>query len=530
MGKDNEQGKTWEEIAIPGFEPAENGSESRSAADIIAQPTDPAGEAIKKKVLARLQTISGELSAQEPDPAALSELIKIIAQEVLTGQIQDEERKEKLLALVTGDLFGSAWTSAALEIKVLYLAENAEKERFEYDLTQPAVYLFFAKHSEIQPLDQTGLSPDQREDLRAIFYRLESFYRERVSNGAELTDPAILEDFISKEAAEAETAPEKQLPKEYSIPAIEFSKARRHIMPITKLSNVMSNQPFIDGCEFYLDVIRRPKLIQNRVTLSFDEGDSGISLRGGKISEYQRQVSNAIFSIINDAIEQGARPAFTLEMIYKNMPGGGEKLSDISRREIKETVETFRRIDVDVDDTEELRARGILPAGVAEHTYSEKYLDVRPHNFRMMNGAIVTGYEVISIPVELRHASKINQIASVSRDVLEIKKTKKGRITNELIKMNSDRIAIAGYLMRQIAIIKRAKRYHQTKISDHIVFDTIFEKTETVSEDRAKMKDNRDFCFDCLDYWKAIGFIQNYENIMKGRKYYGILIYAGPES
>ncbi len=62
------------------------------------------------------------------------------------------------------------------------------------------------------------------------------------------------------------------------------------------------------------------------------------------------------------------------------------------------------------------------------------------------------------------------------------------------------------------------------KQSSVILFSTLFETTGTATDNRDKALDNRKFCYEILEYWKAIKFIADYEEQKKGRSITGIKI------
>ena len=60
------------------------------------------------------------------------------------------------------------------------------------------------------------------------------------------------------------------------------------------------------------------------------------------------------------------------------------------------------------------------------------------------------------------------------------------------------------------------------KQSDTILFATLFKETGTETTNRDRIMDNRNFCFDVLDYWKATGYIKGYKQQTKGRSITGV--------
>ena len=107
---------------------------------------------------------------------------------------------------------------------------------------------------------------------------------------------------------------------------------------------------------------------------------------------------------------------------------------------------------------------------------------------------------------------------------------------------------MTGYIVRRLAVMeydhnraKENKRKYDAKRkrdasleekplaafreqSDTILFDTLFTEAGVATANRDRTMDNRNFCFDVLDYQKAIGAIKDYKTQKKGRSITGVKV------
>lgn len=327
-----------------------------------------------------------------------------------------------------------------------------------------------------------------------------------------------------------------------------------HIMPNNALMNAMQQTGAINAGELALLVIPakgRQKEITAYTIIDYEPGETGITITDPKLTEYERNVSNAIVSLWVEAEKLEVEPVFTTDTIYRAMPGGGETASPQQKGAITKAFEKFRRIHMTIDATDELRKRGVIK-GSDTFKLDDYYFNVRrAKRTSKHSGQSVTAYQMLGKPVILQYAEMTGQILSVPAKHLTIRKIdKSGRISTELVTMNADRQAITGYMMRRIAVMKhdldaardRLKSYERKRKqnpeqelpekplaafrqqSNTILFDTLFTTTDTATDNREQARRNREFCFDVLEYWKATGFIKGYSTQSSGRKITGIVI------
>lgn len=356
-----------------------------------------------------------------------------------------------------------------------------------------------------------------------------------------------------------ETASKKEEPAEAASPAEILEQMRTvqaitvaaHIMPNTALMNTLQQKPAINAGPFDLVIAKeqaRRKEITNYTIVSYDPGQGGVQITDPHLSEYERQVSDAVISLWAAAEKQKMPPVFTIDDIYQSMPGGGGKPSPAQRGAITKTMEKFARLHIYMDATEEMQRRRQTAEG-QQFIVDEDYMNWRRYTVQTRNGRKITqGYELLGRPIMLTYSMLTNQTLTVNAEQLAIRKIKGGAISPELVSMSAGRQAMTGYMLRRIAVIKHdaeaakdAYRQYEKrrrrepelearplaafrKQSPVILFDTLFAEAGTATTDRKQAGLNRAFCYDVLEYWRATGFIKGYAEQRKGKKITGFSI------
>ena len=336
-----------------------------------------------------------------------------------------------------------------------------------------------------------------------------------------------------------------------TIKTVQAIDPAAHVMPNNALMNVLTQKPAINAGAFDLVVANeqaRRKEITNYTIVNYDPGDSGITITDPKLSEYERQVSDAVISLWAEAKRQNMPPVFTVDMIYQSMPGGGDRPQPAQRAAITRTIEKLRRLHIYMDATEEMRKRGKIGAS-ATFTMDSFYFQLDRAEYKARNSRqAVTAYKMESAPIMLTYSQMTGQLLTVQARYLDIRKVKAGLVSPEVIPATAGRQAMTGYMLRRIAIMRHdeeaardalrqyeKRRKKETdleakplaafrKQSRVILFDTIFTEAGTTSDNRAQVKDNRDYCFSVLEYWQAAGLIKGYAEQRKGKKITGFSV------
>lgn len=536
-----------EQMAMPGFE-----------------PEPPAAETIKKQ----LPVVQFRMDfLRSPEDALLKwgqmengryekwfrghfdRLVAIVAQQ--TGadpkQIADKEKRtpeqQRLLLEAAAKqqiaridaFFESAYMDALNTLEPLQgiykdpgeIDFYTDTDRFNPDseyisVKEQAVLYFFALHDEITPTEQQPLTAEQREELRGIYSRLDAFYMER-TGGGDYSNMDILFAFIERENPTPETA-ESIAAK---LPLVQGIRPTAHTMPNNALMNTLQQKPAINAGAFDMVVANakgRRKEITAYTMIEFDPGETSIKITDAHLSEYERQVSDAVISLWIEAVKEKLPPIFTPDMIFRAMPGGSDTASPQQKGAITKTIEKFRRLHITVDATEEMRKRGVIGSN-ATFKLDNFYLSATHAEYKVKNGGqTVNAYKIDTEPILLTYCTMTKQLLTVPAKYLAIEKVKKGRISGELVTMTADRQAMTGYMLRRIAVMKHDRKNKVQTQSNVILFDTLFTETGTKTDNRKQTMINRNFCFDVLDYWKVSGFIKGYSKQEKGRSITGIVI------
>ena len=311
------------------------------------------------------------------------------------------------------------------------------------------------------------------------------------------------------------------------LPLVQGIRPTAHTMPNNALMNTLQQKPAINAGAFDMVVANakgRRKEITAYTMIEFDPGETSIKITDAHLSEYERQVSDAVISLWIEAVKEKLPPIFTPDMIFRAMPGGSDTASPQQKGAITKTIEKFRRLHITVDATEEMRKRGVIGSN-ATFKLDNFYLSATHAEYKVKNGGqTVNAYKIDTEPILLTYCNMTKQLLTVPAKYLAIEKVKKGRISGELVTMTADRQAMTGYMLRRIAVMKHDRKNKVQTQSNVILFDTLFSETGTKTDNRKQTMINRNFCFNVLDYWKVSGFIKGYSKQEKGRSITGIVI------
>ena len=402
-----------------------------------------------------------------------------------------------------------------------------DTDRFNPDseyisIKEQAVLYFFALHDELKPTEKQPLTAERKEELRGIYSRLDAFYMER-TGGGDYSNMDILFAFIERENPTPETA-ESIAAK---LPLVQGIRPTAHTMPNNALMNTLQQKPAINAGAFDMVVANakgRRKEITAYTMIEFDPGETSIKITDAHLSEYERQVSDAVISLWIEAVKEKLPPIFTPDMIFRAMPGGSDSASPQQKGAITKTIEKFRRLHITVDATEEMRKRGVIGSN-ATFKLDNFYLSATHAEYKVKNGGqTVNAYKIDTEPILLTYCTMTKQLLTVPAKYLAVEKVKKGRASGELVTMTADRQAMTGYMLRRIAVMKHDRKNKVQTQSNVILFDTLFSETGTKTDNRKQTMINRNFCFDVLDYWKVSGFIKGYTKQERGRSITGIVI------
>jgi len=430
--------------------------------------------------------------------------------------------------------------SAKLEPTV----EIVNEKGIPFDLLAQAVLYFFATNEGYAPDSSEPIDGFMIEGIRQIFFQMDRFYADNYTPGC---DPsALLLSFIEQE--NPSRAMVSAIASQF--PVIQSMTPRSHTIPNNPLMNALQQKDIIGIGPIDVVVANergKKKEITSYTIAAFDTGDSDIKITDTKLTEYERQVSDAIVSLWEEARKQKLDPVFTADAIYRAMPGGSDKASPQQKGAITKSIEKFRRLHITVNATEEMRKRKLIGEEDTMN-FDDFYLAATRAEYKIKNGGqTVTAYRINAEPIVLTYCKMTRQLLTVPAKYLSIRKVNKGAL-GESISMTSTRQAMTGYIIRRIKIMQRdadqavlhkraydARRAKDPSLpdrplssfreqSDIISFDALFNDVGLSDQDRTETKRNRDFCMDVLEYQKAVGFIKDYEQQTKGRSISGVRI------
>lgn len=310
--------------------------------------------------------------------------------------------------------------------------------------------------------------------------------------------------------------------------SISSFRAEEIVFPNDPLTNKMQQRPAINTGAFDLIVENRHGKSPERTAyamVTFEEDGTELRFQGGRLDEYSRLVLSALTTLWSIAKERGSLPIFTVNTIFRAMPGGSEKPTPQQCTAIREAIEKLIRLRVQIDLTEEAARRGI-DLRDKPHLRRQNIITLTEGPYITKNGMEITNaYKIEAEPFPLFYSNLTGQLLTVDVKYLRIQKIDdSGQAKNELLAMSPERQAMVGYMLRRILVMKHDECSKAPKQNHTILFDTLFDMTGTASENRVTTSRNRDFCFSVMAYWKAVGLITNYSKKTKGRKITGILI------
>lgn len=321
------------------------------------------------------------------------------------------------------------------------------------------------------------------------------------------------------------------------IPQLKSISLKKHTMPNNKLSNEMQHGIIGDGPQDLIVSSRatrgKPAEITAYTIVTY-EGEDGIVKSTKSLTEYDRQVGDTLVSLW---LYGDSNHIITPEIVFRNLTHRTQSETPSPQQigAVTRSIEKMRRVHVYVDATEEMKKRGLIEEG-QQVIFDDFIINLRAITVKSA-GKTLKAYKMHSEPILLTYSKMTKQLITTSADLLDIKKVdKQGRITPTSIANTEPRIAVKGYLLRRIEVIRndaektaekqrkenaRAKRAGETpkKIKREqeptILFDTLFK--ETGIDTRDAKTDTRKYVFQVLDFYKAKGRIKAYKKRVVGR-------------
>lgn len=390
----------------------------------------------------------------------------------------------------------------------------AEKEFF-------AVY-YFAVHTDMRPSETGQFTDTDKEALVAQYKRFDVFFAKRFAGVEHVSEDewtAAFEDFV---------AVENPTNAQEIIERLKTVSPDKYVMPNNKLANRMTS----GFSKLELSVSRRgaKKPISVICDLMY-EGDN-VHLSGRQpFTEYDRNVYNAVSSLY---VYGDPSHVVTPATVYRAMTGltDTEKPSAGQLAAVTRSLDKMRFIRVRIDCTAELQARRItLNSKQINGGEIDTYLLAAEAIKVQAGGQTVKGYHIIKTPILYEYAAAVNQVLTVSTSTLGVKEIdSSGRITTRNLPNTETRILLKGYLIRRIEGMKGKNGLKNPVIAlydyekDGETHQGLYSIAGKADAARKEMQRIREDVEKMLAYWKATGYIIDYETQTNGKKITGYKI------
>lgn len=323
--------------------------------------------------------------------------------------------------------------------------------------------------------------------------------------------------------------------QELEQPPIEQLKSvlpKKHVMPNNKLANVMT-MGIIDIGEITLEESKKgaKKRIETTCVLTY-EGDK-VKLTGRQsFTEYDRNVYNAVASLY---VYGDPSHIVTPAMVYRAMTGltDAEKPTAGQLAAVARSLDKMRFIRARIDCTEELKMRHItLNSQQINNGEIDTSLLMAEAVKVKAGGQTVKAYHILKVPILYEYAAAVKQVLTVSASTLDIKELNPDGSAGARLPNTESRILIKGYLIRRIEGMKGKNKLNNPVIAlydyqrDGETHYGLYSITGKVDPTREEMRRIREDAEKMLAYWKATGYITDYEVQTQGKKITGFKITA----
>lgn len=448
------------------------------------------------------------------------------AEALLNPETRTPEQQEEIVKLAkdfackySNDFENCNYIKAKYALKEEQTKYNNKGKRGVYNIKTAAALYFFATHPDILPDAAGTFTEEHKAELKATLHSLDDFFVQQTQSG-KIQEVGGIKRPILFDYIEANTTSLQE--QQEVVTVLQTIMPKYHIVPNNSLINYLSKYNAINAGAFDLPVINK-KGKHKEITAYTIASVAGTELTA-KLTEYERQVSDAIISIWVEAQKQGLPPEFTIDMVFRAMPGSGDKPSPQQAGAITKAIEKLRQLKIYVDVTEEMREKHFITDNETL-IFDDMYLSAARVTRKIKNGGqTVRAYHIHTEPLILSYCKMTKQLITVPAAWLEVKKVKNGKATNEALPMTQDRQSITGYIMRRIALMKYDRKSKAATQSNVIIFKTLFEDIGIESPDKFKAADIRNFCFTLLDFYKSKGIINDYKKQTEGRSITGIKI------
>lgn len=357
---------------------------------------------------------------------------------------------------------------------------------------------FFAINEDINPAQAGGIGDKERAALAAML--------DKSLKVQHNTKGMVLETAVEKAL---------QIESTSAVPHLFGAVPQSHLIANNKLSNNIAG--ILQRGETGIDLIvskQGKKEITSLSVLTYEGNSEKVQLTGRQpYTEYDRNVNNAAASLYAQGVT-----AFTPAMLYRAMVNltDAESPSKEQIAEVEQSLDKQRFIRARIDCTDELNQRGITFDGrkITSGKVDTYLLAMRKIEVEA-GGQRVEAYKMMEQSIIYDYSSLIGQVLTVPASLLSI--TEGG----QRVRNTKQRIAIKGYLLRRIEVMKGKTGERQSR---HIMFDTVYEMIGEADATRQGKERTRKYIFTVLDYWQDQGYIKGYSRLNQGKAITGVEI------
>ena len=437
-----------------------------------------------------------------------------------------------------------------------------------FPIKRGAVSIFFVEHPDIDPAGPCTLESGHFEEIRTIYDQLEALFTVLYA-GVSAADKVSIEDLKFPEGSEFVSQSVSSQDIEYlrsseggysyflsfAIPHITGWRPEQPAgqpAPTKAMQTIAATPPDkytainnrLVGALGDLITIGEPrnlnagqnyKLTAYASAVLLDEEGQKIA---GKFSPFDRAVLDAVTSLY---LYGNQSHDMTADMIYRTMRGmkNTEHVSPAQRATVTKSVEKLRRILIDVDATEEAKAKKWVDEN-GDPIESLRYNDFIISAIRRdkkAGGRTVTAWHLKSEPLPMAYARYSKQYLTYEPELRDVKKVDStGSLTTKSIPLSENRLVVHDYILRRVLVmkydieaaakqnahLKQGQKPKKPRQSPHILFSKLLKETGNEKASQTEQKRIRDFSLLSLDFLRAKKVIKGYDKIIEGRKIVGV--------
>lgn len=301
-----------------------------------------------------------------------------------------------------------------------------------------------------------------------------------------------------------------------ALPRLQSIILQKHLIPNNKLANSITKDNVVDAGAIDLVVLGKGKNeITTRCILSYEGDNVKLSSRR-PITEYARNVADAVASLY---VYGDQSHIVTPAIVYRAMVHATETETPSPQQigAVTKALDMLRFVRVQVDCTAELKKRKLnLNGEVISGGGIDTYLLALKQVWVISGGKKVSAYKIMEAPILYDYSRLTGQVLTVPAALLDIRDTTGAKIAN-----TERRIAVKGYLMRRISVMKGKTGDRQSR---HILYSAIFSEVCDTPPTAKEQRAIREYIDLVLESWKAQNFINGYTTITSGRKHTGVEI------